>query len=254
VTRDLDWEGCVNVRDLGGLPLEQGGETRRRVLVRADNVRNLSDAGWGSLARHGVTKIVDLRWPEELAHDPPREVDVEIVHLSVLGELDPDFVDDVDDYIEAGDPAGYWASFYEAMLEEYRPNFGAAIAAIADAPEGVVLFHCAGGKDRTGLVAALVLRAAGVGIEDVAADYALTGSNLTNGWVDAAPDEAERRRRAFKQQTPAAAIVRTLQALEARYGDVDSYLRAAGVTDDQVERLRQRLAAPRAARGRGALR
>jgi protein tyrosine/serine phosphatase len=235
----------VNVRDLGGLPLEGGGETRTGVLVRADNIRKLSNSGWDALAGHGVTRIVDLRWPEELAEDPPREVEIDIVHLSVLGELDADYVDDVDDYIERGDAAGYWSSFYDEMLERHRANFGAAVAAIADAPEGAALFHCAGGKDRTGLVAALVLRAAGVAIDDVAADYALTGPNLTSGWVDAAPDEAERRRRAFKQQTPAEAIARTLRALEERYGDVDSYLRVSGVTDVQLARLRGRLAAAR---------
>ena len=244
MTRALDWDGCVNVRDLGGLPLEGGGETRLGVLVRADNVRKLTDAGWEALADHGVTRIVDLRWPEELAQDPPREVEIDVVHLSVLGELDSGYVDDVDDYLARGDATGYWSSFYGEMLEQYRANFGAAVAAIADAPDGVALFHCAGGKDRTGLVAALVLRAAGVGIDDVAADYALTGANLTSGWVDEAPDEAERRRRAFKQQTPADAIARTLRALEERYGDVDAYLRAAGVTDAQLERLRSRLAAP----------
>jgi protein-tyrosine phosphatase len=233
----------VNVRDLGGLPLEGGGETRPGVLVRADNIRKLSDAGWDALAGHGVTRIVDLRWREELAEDPPRDVEIDIVHLSVLGELDADYVDDVDDYIERGDAAGYWSSFYDEMLERHRANFGAAVAAIADAPEGVALFHCAGGKDRTGLVAALVLRAAGVAVDEVAADYALTGPNLTSGWVDAAPDEQERRRRAFKQQTPAEAIARTLRALEERYGDVDSYLRASGVTDVQLARLRGRLAA-----------
>jgi len=243
VTRVLRWDGCVNVRDLGGLPVEGGAETRLGSVVRSDNVRNLSDAGWEALADHGVTRIVDLRWPEELAHDPPRELEIDVVHVSVLGELDHDYVDDVDEYLERGDPAGYWASFYGEMLERYRANFGAAVAAIADAPEGVALFHCAGGKDRTGLVAALVLRAAGVGIDDVAADYALTGANMTSGWVDQAPDEAERRRRSFKQQTPAEAVARTLRDLEGRYGDVDSYLRAAGVTDTQLERLRRRLAA-----------
>jgi protein tyrosine/serine phosphatase len=233
----------VNVRDLGGLPLEGGGETAPGVLVRADNIRKLSHAGWDALADHGVTRIVDLRWPEELLQDPPRDVEIDVVHVSVLGEFDADYVDDVDDYLARGDVAGYWSSFYDEMLERYRANFGAAIAAIADAPDGVALFHCAGGKDRTGLVAALVLRAAGVGIDEVAADYALTGANMTSAWVDEAADEAERRRRVFKQQTPATAIARTLRTLEERHGDIDSYLRAAGLTAVQLERLRERLAA-----------
>jgi protein-tyrosine phosphatase len=247
VSRALQWEGCANVRDLGGVPLARGGETRYGVLVRADNVRRLTDAGWSELYKHGVRRIVDLRWPEELANDPPREVDIDVVHVSLLGELDPDFVDEVDEYLRADDPAGYWSSFYVAALEDYQANFGAAIAAIADEEGGVVLFHCAGGKDRTGLIAALLLRVAGVSIEAAAADYALTEANLPVGpgsWSEEAPTESERRQRRFKQRTPAAAMARTLEALEARHGDVRTYLREAGVTEEQLGRLERRLAAP----------
>ena len=66
----------MNVRDLGGVALEEGGETRYGALVRADNIRLLTDDGWRSLAAHGVARIVDLRWPEELDEDPPRDVDI----------------------------------------------------------------------------------------------------------------------------------------------------------------------------------
>ena len=91
----LDWEGCLNVRDLGGLPTEDGRRTRAARVVRADNVRRLTDAGWRSLAEHGVTRIVDLRWPEELAEDPPRDVEIDVVHVSLLGEsATADYVDD----------------------------------------------------------------------------------------------------------------------------------------------------------------
>jgi protein-tyrosine phosphatase len=247
VSRALQWEGCANVRDLGGIPLARGGETRYGVLVRADNVRRLTDAGWSDLYEHGVRRIVDLRWPEELADDPPREVDIDVVHVSLLGELDPDFVDDVDEYLGEDDPAGYWSSFYVASLETYQANFGAVVAAIADEPDGVVLFHCAGGKDRTGLIAALLLRIAGVAIDDVAADYALSEANLPTGpgsWIEEAPTEAERRRRRFKQRTPAAAMARTLEELETEHGDVRAYLREGGVSEEQLDRLEQRLAAP----------
>jgi protein-tyrosine phosphatase len=166
------------------------------------------------------------------------------VHVSLLGEMDSEYVDDVDDYLEANDAVGYWGSFYEQMLEQYRENFAAVVAALADTPDGVALFHCAGGKDRTGLIAALVLRLAGVSNDEIAADYALTEANLTWGWFDAAPDGGERRRRRFKQQTPAGAMSRTLRTIEERHGDVASYLRAAGVGDEQLDRLRERLVAP----------
>src|SRR5205807_879377 len=86
VTRVLAWNGCVNVRDLGGLQLEGGGETAFRVLVRADDVAGLQPDGWRALADYGVERVVDLRWHDELAQDPPRGLDVETVHVPLFGE------------------------------------------------------------------------------------------------------------------------------------------------------------------------
>ena len=170
-----------------------------------------------------------------------------MVHVSLLGKLDVDYKDDIADYINAGDPAGYWTSSYTEILDEFHENFGRAVAAIADAPDGAVVFHCAGGKDRTGLVSALLLRLAGAAIDDIAADYALSEANLAAGprsWIESAPDETVHRQREFMQQTPPAAMVRTLEQLEARWGGVQPYLRAAGVSEEQLERLEARLAAP----------
>lgn len=243
MSRVLEWEGCLNVRDLGGVALEEGGETRYGALIRCDNVRRLTDAGWRALDEHGVTRIVDLRWPEELAEDPPRDVDVEVVHVSLLGVLDPDFEDDVFDYMAAGDPGGYWASAYTAMLDRHAGNFARALAAIADA-DGPVVFHCAGGKDRTGLVAALLLRLAGAPVEEIARDYELTAQFRARGadaWVEAAPDERERARRLFMQNTPAEAMRRALEHVERKQGSVEAYLRAAGLDEARLERLRTRL-------------
>ena len=246
MTRHLEWEGCLNVRDLGGVALEHGGETLFGRLVRADNVRQLTDDGWRSLEAHGVSRIVDLRWPEELGEDPPRDVDIDVVHVSLLGELDPDFSDDIRDYMEVDDPAGYWGIAYTRILRAYAPNFVVALGAIADAPDGAVLFHCAGGKDRTGLVAALVLRLAGAPIEEIALDYSLSEkrrAGVPDGWVEEAPDARERERREFMQHTPAAAMQRALEHLEREHGSVEAYLRHCGLDDRQIARLRQRLRA-----------
>ncbi len=244
MNRHLDWEGALNVRDLGGVALEAGGETRYGALVRADNIRLLTDDGWRSLAAHGVARIVDLRWPEELDEDPPRDVDIDVVHVSLLGELDPEFSDDIRDYMAVEDPAGYWAISYTRILHAYAPNFAQALAAIADAPNGAVVFHCAGGKDRTGLVAALLLRLAGAPIEEIARDYSLSEerrAGAPDSWVDAAPDEDERARRLFMQHTPAEAMQRALEELEHAHGSVEAYLQHAGLDEARIERLRERL-------------
>src|SRR5262249_55654660 len=148
---ELVWEGCLNVRDLGGLPTLDGRRIRDRVIVRSDNIRRLTDAGWHALRKHGVQRIVDLRFPVELAEDQPRDVEIEVVHISVLGEdLDPEYISELDAHLHAASSvADHYAWLYLDFLERYRDRFGRAIVAVGDA-EGTVVVHCAGGKDRTG--------------------------------------------------------------------------------------------------------
>ncbi len=237
----------MNVRDLGGLPTEDGRHVRAGAVVRSDNIRRLTDEGWRSLRDHGVERIVDLRWPEERADDPPRDVDIEVVHISVLGPgFDPDYVAELDGHLHAAsEPADHYAWSYLDFLERYRDRFGQAIAAVADA-EGTVVVHCLGGKDRTGLVVALLLRLAGVGLETIGADYAQSGPNLelrSAAWIEEADDDVERAKRELLSHTPAEGILRVLAEIERRYGDVAGYLRAAGLTDAQLDRLRERLVA-----------
>ena len=245
--RTLLWDGCVNVRDLGGIPTEDGGVTRTGSIIRSDNVGALTDAGWRALEGHGVERIVDLRWPEEQAEDPPRNVDIEVVQISVLGPSigeSLDYLRTLDAHVDAVDDiADHYAWSYVDFLERNRERFGQALAAVADAP-GPVVIHCMGGKDRTGLVAALLLRLAGVAHEDIGNDYALSAQNLAGtlgSWLDSAPNEQERRRREKLSQTPAAAMQRVVAEIEEQYGGVAGYLAAAGVRPDQVERLRARL-------------
>lgn len=245
----LEWEGCANVRDLGGLETEDGRRIRAGAIVRADNVRRLTDAGWRALAEHGVSRIVDLRWPGELEQDPPRDLDVEVVNVSVLGETwDDDYGRALDEHLDGvADVADHYAYSYVDFLERYRTLFGRAFAAIANAPDGAVVVHCVAGKDRTGLVSALLLRLAGVSREDIGRDYALSGPNLASrraAWIAAIEDEVRRRREERLGQTPAEAMTRVLERIEADYGDVASYLRAAGLDDAQIDRLRERLLGP----------
>ncbi len=243
----LNWDGCVNVRDLGGIPTEDGRWTRSGLVVRSDNIGGLTAAGWQALADHGVTRIVDLRWPEEIAKDPPRDVDIEVVHVSVLGpslESSMDYLRHHDAHLdEAAEATDHYVWAYVDFLERNRERFGRAVAAIAEA-EGTVVVHCMGGKDRTGLVAALLLRLGGVSRDEIGRDYALTGPNLQaglEGWLASAPDDVERARRSKLSETPARAMAEVVTEIERRYGDVAGYLRAAGLAEEQIDRLRDRL-------------
>ncbi len=245
--RTLTWDGCVNVRDLGGIPTEDGGRTRAGAVIRSDNIGGLSPDGWRALDEHGVVRVVDLRWPEERAQDPPRDADVEVVHVSVLGpslEAGRDYLRELDAHIDSVDDiADHYAWSYVDFLERNRARFGEALAAVADA-DGPVVIHCMGGKDRTGLVAAILLRLAGVSPAEIGADYSLSGPNLAgtlDAWLASAPNERERRRREKLSTTPAVAMTRVIEDVEGRYGSVAGYLEAAGLRPGQIDRLRARL-------------
>jgi protein-tyrosine phosphatase len=235
----------VNVRDLGGHPTEDGGETRFRAVVRADSVRGLTDAGWEALLSYGVRRIIDLRWHEELAEDPPRELPVEVVHIPLLGRRDDGTGREIDALVrDARDPAVRRSTMYLEFLRRYPQNFAAAVAAVGQAPEGAAVVHCAGGVDRTGLVSALLLRLAGVAPDHIANDYAASEANWaarTAAWIADAEEEDEREFRRFLARMPPEAMLRVLETLEGEHGGVAGYLRASGIAEDDLEQARARL-------------
>src|SRR5205085_9995197 len=115
---------------------------------------------------------------------------------------------------------------------------------VADAPEGGVVVHCYAGKDRTGLACAMLLRLAGVGIDDIAADYGLSGDNirpLIDPWAAAAPDDRERALRRRIGSSPPQVMADVLGDVEGRHGDMRGYLRDAGASPDALDRARARL-------------
>jgi protein tyrosine/serine phosphatase len=243
-SRDLAWDGLLNARDLGGHQTEDGRETLWSSVVRADSVRQLTDDGWKAVVAYGIRTVVDLRSNEELAADPPAELPVDAVHVS--------FFDDRPEVFEEVEAAGARAAshaestreVYLIFLEHFRRNVAAAIRAVAQAPEGGVVVHCHGGKDRTGLVSAFLLRIAGVPVEEIAADYALSEQRLRmrhEQWFADAADEAELERLHRIAATPASSMVEVLEELERRYGSIEGYLRAGGATDEDLERARARL-------------
>lgn len=246
--RTLTWEGCVNVRDLGGHATEEGGVTRFGRVVRADSVRHLSEGGWSALVDYGVRTVLDLRYASELEADPPRALDVDVVHLSLFGEPDIERWRELDALGEAaGDDVGFTRVIYLEVLEEHRTNLAHAISTVGRSPAGGVVVHCHAGKDRTGLVTALLLRLAGVSREDVAEDYAVSERNLAvlnEPWILKGEDERERARRRRISATPAAAMDGVLEELERRYGSVREYLRDAGAAEADLAAARGRLLEP----------
>jgi protein tyrosine/serine phosphatase len=245
-SRDLVWDGLLNVRDLGGHPTEDGGETRFGSVVRADSVRRLSDEGWEALVDYGVKTVVDLRANEELEADPPAELPVDVVHVPFIEQ---DVWHEIEGKVEAAvkaapDVATATRDVYLIFLERFDRNVAAAVRAVADAPEGGVVIHCAGGKDRTGLLTAFLLHLAGVGTDEIAEDYALSEERLRSRheqWLAEAQSDEEREHVKRMSQTPADSMKGVFEELERRYGSVEEFLRQAGLTDDELARARARL-------------
>jgi protein tyrosine/serine phosphatase len=249
-SRDLVWDGCLNARDLGGLPTRDGGETRFGAVVRADSVRQLSPEGWQALAEHGVRTVIDLRSDQELLDDPPADVRVNVLHVPFMKTSDEEWKR-IESEIEAAvaaapDTPTQTREVYLVFVDHFEANVAAAVRAIADAPEGGVVVHCAGGKDRTGILVALILDLAGVDRETIAADYALSEARLRprlEQWLAAAGAESEEEVERLKRvaQTPAESMSGLLAELERRHGGVAAFLRSIGVDDDDLQRVRARL-------------
>jgi protein-tyrosine phosphatase len=242
-TRLLEWEGCLNARDLGGYETEDGRETRWGTVVRSDSPAALTQAGRAALAGYGVRAIVDLRLPAELADDPnpfaePGDHGIAYTNVSFI-----------DPAAAPPDAVSTLAEDYLQMLDRYRQGVAEAMAAIARAPEGAVLIHCAAGKDRTGLISALLLGLVDVPADTIAADYAMTAELLRpreRRWLESLlPEERAEREAMLARYAPTAEVMlAVLEGLEERYGGVEPYLRSTGLSQDDLDRLRDRLVAP----------
>jgi protein-tyrosine phosphatase len=241
-TRRLTWEGLLNARDLGGYPAAGGGETRWGAVVRSDSLAALTQAGRAALAGYGVRAIVDLRLADEIDRHPnpfaePGDHGIAYTNVSMI-----------DPAVENPPESLTLAESYLWMLDRFAGQVAEVMAAIAAAPEGGVLVHCAAGKDRTGLISALLLGLVGVPAETIAADYALTAELLRprdEEWLEHGPGERAEREAILARFAPTAEVMlEVLEGLDRRYGGVERYLLAAGVPEADLDRLRDRLLAP----------
>lgn len=228
--------GALNFRDTGGLP---AGDrvTRHGVLFRSGNLARVGGDGSAQLRALGLRRIIDLREDEEIALEPTRlaGVDAETVRLPLFtGSASSFFVDDVT-----------LEGMYRTLVEASAARIVEVVrAVIADQP---VLVHCTVGKDRTGVTVALTLAAAGVDEDAVVADYARTETLLPDARNRAvlahlrrAHPEA-RNLEALACRSPAQVMRGLLDELAGRYGAPVEYLRAHGMTDDELAELRRAL-------------
>ena len=235
--RHLPIKGTYNVRDLGGYATAIG-ETQYRRLLRADALHRLDEVGVAELVESGVTTVVDLRHADELSHQPnpfSTHGAVRYHNVSLLDGLAPSLMNDGDLLLE----------LYKLALVERQAAIAQVLQIIADAPSGAVLFHCTAGKDRTGIVAALLLGLAGVADAVIVEDYALTAAliapiiaEITEGAVARGADPKSFARLLASEP---ATMVATLAFIAAEFGTTQAYLIEIGLSEATIATLRNRL-------------
>lgn len=237
-TRHLQLEGTYNVRDTGGYATEDGQTTRWRTLLRGDSLHQLTNAGQAELVAAGLRTVIDLRHAAELAESPNV-----FATSTTVRYLNVPLIENAPRAVEAPSTL---ADIYEGIIAASHARIRQIFAALAEPGAFPALVHCTAGKDRTGIVVALLLGTAGVPAATVAADYALTETFLGREWL------AERKRIIVASGgnwarfetlmgSPEELMLRTLADIEARYGGVRQYLLAIGVPRAHLDAVRAAL-------------
>ncbi|WP_436533993.1 tyrosine-protein phosphatase [Actinoplanes sp. HUAS TT8] len=227
--RELAWDGCVNVRDLGGL-----GRIRPGAVVRMEAPTRLSESGWAAAWAHGVRTVVDLRHADECRPDvAPRPPGMTTVRIP-LDPVGTPFYERWQKIDNLASPL-----YYPAVLAEHPEPVVAAVRAIATAAPGCVVFHCAGGKDRTGLLALVLLTSAGATPEEIIADYLLTFERMRRRYAELGFGDqlaAVNERLAGHDTTIAASLTSTVGSLT-----MPDFLLDNGLSEADLAALRARL-------------
>ena len=242
--RRLPWDGCLNVRDVGGYPTVDGARTRWGALLRGDNLCQLTPAGCAALLDYGVGTIVDLHHHPETEATPhpfgPAGAHAGAVRYHNL------LLRDLGDASLARELRATRTHLetYRLNVDRCAPWIAAVVRAVANAPEGGVLVHCNVGKDRTGVVIALLLALAGVPDATIAEDYAVSEVYLRPLY------QARARARGLDEsiltednRSRPETMLGLLAHLQAVHQGVRAYLLAAGLAPGDLDRVRDRLRA-----------
>ena len=235
--RQLRLEGAYNVRDVGGYLTNDGRMTRWRRLLRADGMHRLTAESQQALLETGLRTIIDLRRPREAEHQPnvfATATTVRYLHRPlyqvVVGDEDERTLGEI----------------YRWIVDECQLQIAAVIGLLTEPDALPGLVHCTAGKDRTGVIIALLLGAVGVPHDQIVADYAVSAANLRGEFTE------ETRRRVAEAGLDWAKYERLLISpeefmhdllahLDGQYGGVEGYLRQIGVDGEQLATLRANL-------------
>lgn len=237
----LPLEKAYNVRDLGGYATENDNITAFRTFLRGDNLTNLTEADKQYLINYGVTSVIDLRSEEEANYKPnPFHNHETISYINVsLFPFVREEVESMDAVKEFFAQENALAIMYNEMLARKKAAIKTIFEFIAD-NEGCILFHCAQGKDRTGVLALLLLGLASVSRSDIIANYVVT--EIYN------EDNPDKRIFNLPIETPEVLlnskpenIAQTYDYLIDNYGNFEKYLLATGLDKEVINKVKERL-------------
>ncbi len=241
--RRLCLPGTCNLRHVGGYTTSDGRRVRPFTLFRSDSLHLLTAAGQATLLGHGLRTIIDLRRDAELEIEPnvlANHANIRYLHLPLYNswrEIMP----------EGGPPQSLF-HLYQLIVDGCHETMGRVLHAAAAPGSFPLLVHCKVGKDRTGLVIALLLAAAGVPRATIAMDYASSGRNLEPMLPElmaaAQRDGLNLERYALLLQSPAQTILDLLAYLDEKYGSVSTYLDTIGFDAGCRTALQEQLLEP----------
>ncbi len=232
-----------NFRDMGGYPTDDGRTTRWRTLFRADGLYRLAGADLEVVRELGLRTVIDLRSDAELQERgtfPHAQHPVAFHHVPVIDSTWQHL-----DRPDADDPVLFLEWAYNDMLRQGPQRFAQAIEQLSQADALPAVFHCAAGKDRTGVLAMLLLGSLGVGHEFIVADYALTSEGIARMRVWAQREAPELWERLA--DTPSAFMAAAPEAMRRVIdticldGSIRDYTLSLGVGPDALDRLADRL-------------
>ena len=235
----LEWDGCFNARDLGGLPARDGRRTRQGAIIRSDQLCNLTSEGWAAVYSYGIRTVIDLQDHDSSTSDrTPRPVGITTLHLPLEDRSESEFWD------TWGASTGRYLTplYYRPFLDRFPDRCVAVMRAIAVAPLGGVVVHCRVGRDRTGLIAMLALAVVGVDADRISDDYELSARYLPALFrAQGEDDEGPIVERILEREctTARAAIHRALEGL-----DVGRYLSDHGLMSAEAMALTERFLRP----------
>jgi protein-tyrosine phosphatase len=239
--RRLMVDSIENIRDLGGYSTANGKQTRWKSFLRADHFQAWTPETRQTLVDYGVKLVIDLRAPHELEQHPnsfSQSGQITYLNLPLL----PDELDLSPRFRKLRDEMADNHEMYVFMLEESKSNVGSILTTMATHNTQTTLFHCFAGKDRTGIIAALLLSLADVDDASISTDYALTGDYLAdriaNVVANADKFGADPARIALLFASTPHSILNTVQYLREKYGTIPNYLQTCGVSDTHINTLR----------------